>query len=233
LNADKLIVEFRDDKEVDNQVDIQEKINNEDHKDVNNKYIEIEDLSELDELEKQEENIDPDYEIVRFIREKSQQVQLTINEDLMLEPYLLEEQMVQEKIEFLQNKEAYSDLRIKVGTKASYYYSENFITDNYATLMVRQADGNIFEQIAGAVRDESKIYPRPTEADLFLVKPFNSTKDEILSSLELMKNMEEYNDIGEFKTSNNVHYLYSNKYISKTLAFSLAEDIEFHKYETT
>lgn len=163
---------------------------------------------------------------VSFIRDKSIDGLLTNAEDLIDEPLLLEVDEILPLIDEIKTREEFSDICISRGKEKIYLYSRKHITDKYADMMILVEEKDLFKTIAKTVREESKLYPRPTDVRLFNKTPFKFTKEEFDEVYEQLKKNEEYKDIKETRASNNALYLYSDLYMKKALADSLAEWIE-------
>lgn len=161
-----------------------------------------------------------------FIRDKSYESQLTNAEDFLDEPLILEVDEVLPMIDELKAREDFSDICVIKGKEKIYLFSEKHITKNYAKMMISVEERDLFKLIAETVREESKIYPRPTDARLFSKSPFKLSKEEFYKVYEQLKKKEEYQDIQETRASNNALYLYSDKFMKKAHAASLTEWIE-------
>ncbi len=184
-----------------------------------------------------EGNIDSDIEVTdededkvaligNFIRDKSSEGELTNAEDLLEEPISLEVDEVLTMIEELNKRDDFLDIVVHKGKEKVYLYSINFITKNYANMMIVVEEKDFFKMIADTVRQESKIYPRPTNVKLFSKAPFKLSKDDFLEIYNQLKKKEEYKDIQEVKASNNAIYLYSEDFMKRAHAASIAEWIE-------
>lgn len=161
-----------------------------------------------------------------FIRDKSYEGILISAEDLLDEPLSLEVDEVLDMIDELKTREEFSDICVSKGKEKIYLFSENHITKNYAKMMISVEERDLFKMIADTVREESKIYPRPTDVRLFSKAPFKLSKEEFYEVYEQLKKKEEYNDIQEARASNNAMYLYSDRFMKKAHAASLTEWIE-------
>jgi len=161
-----------------------------------------------------------------FIRDRSYEGILTNAEDFIDEPLLLEVEEVLQMIDELKTREEFSDICISKGVEKIYLFSENYITKNYAKMMISVAERDLLNLIAETVREESKIYPRPTDVRLFSKAPFNLSKDEFKELYLQLVKKEEYSDIQETRASNNAPYLFSERFMKKAHAASLAEWIE-------
>lgn len=161
-----------------------------------------------------------------FVRDRSYEGQLTNAEDFLDQPLGFEVDEVLTLIDELKTREEFADICVSKGKEKIYLYSENYITKNYANMMISVEEKDFFKMIAQTVREESRIYPRPTDARLFTKAPFKLSKEEFYEVYKELKKKDEYKDIQETRASNNALYLYSDKYIKKTLAASLTEWIE-------
>lgn len=179
-----------------------------------------------DEVEEVIEEPDKVTLIGEFIRDRSYEGILTNAEDFIDEPLSLEVEEVLQMIDELKMREEFSDICISKGAERIYLFSENYITKNYAKMMISVAERDLLNLIAETVREESKIYPRPTDVRLFSKAPFNLSKDEFKELYLQLVKKEEYSDIQETRASNNAPYLYSEKFMKKAHAASLAEWIE-------
>ena len=121
----------------------------------------------------------------------------------------------------IQKDPRYAD--IKTVTNAAgetFFYSTRHISDYYALVLARVAAKDACVLIAETVRDESRIYPRPTCVMLFLEKPFSVKENDLESVVRTTLERPEFSDIKMM-----VHpvteavYLYSDKYLDGERAF--------------
>jgi len=164
--------------------------------------------------------------IVEMIRNNTKDVKLTKLEDLPMEDLDFESLWNQ-----ISEKEEFADIKKIDGSKGIYLYSELSMTNNYANMLARIEDKDLLKAIAETVRNESRIYPRPTSSKLFTSSPFSIKKEELSDILSQLKAKEEYKDICETTASNGTIYLYSNKYMTKGHAQALTEWIEVLQYQ--
>ena len=144
----------------------------------------------------------------------------------------LELEDVEPALAALQQDERYQDVRSTTLSNGTVcLFSSQFITDSYATLLTRTAEGDPCRTIAETVRDNARIYPRATELSLFIHRPFSMSREEITSHVEQIQAAEEYKDIRSVKASNGAIYLFSNLYMSPALARSQAEWEEVERYD--
>lgn len=157
-----------------------------------------------------------------FVRNQSAEFKLTRAEEFMQEPISLKKAEVEAKIEGLQVLDDCTDIKVIKGS-AVYLYSDQHISTNYAKMMVRVEDKDLYGMIAETVRDESRMYPRPTEVKLFQEEPFSLTEEVFQQVLVQLQEKAEYADIREVRDSNGTRYLYSEQYLTHDHARGLVE----------
>lgn len=172
-------------------------------------------------------------DIVNHVREKSAELRLVKSENLISEPYDLNNDQIEYLHDDLSNDEQYNDIRFMSAERSGrkYLYSATFISDSYARSLMRIEEKDPCLMIADTVREESKVYPRPTCIQLFTFAPFSLTIEGIKNHLEEIKRRAEFEDICWFKASTGVVYLYSNQFISERFARRQAEWFEVEQFE--
>lgn len=126
----------------------------------------------------------------------------------------------------------YKDIKSMVAPNGTVYlYSATFITIQYANILARVEANDKCATIAMTVRDDSKIYPRLTRIEYFLVPPFNIKPEELEVHIARTLEREEYKDIKLLIASTEVHYLFSDLYIGEAYAKTLMEWEEVEQYE--
>lgn len=163
--------------------------------------------------------------MAEVIRRNSAEIKLTPIEDLT-EPLELEVDKIKEMSEKLQEDENYRDIQLINGAKTSCFFSNKYMTKSYALLLARINEKDLLTLVAETVREESRIYPRPTDIRIFSGEPFFLSKEELEEILNQINNRADFADIKEVKASNGAVYLYSEKYMNKNYARSLAEFVE-------
>lgn len=144
-----------------------------------------------------------------------------------LEPHEIEVNLAE-----MQQDERYNDIRsITIATGAVVLYSETYITSNYAKILVRAEVNDPLATIVETVREESRVYPRPTNIELFKEQVFNINPNELENHLKQVLEQQEFNDIKIFQASTGAQYLYSTRYINDDHARSLIEWEEVGQYE--
>lgn len=105
----------------------------------------------------------------------------------------------------------------------TYLYSKAVMTTAYAHMAHRALVSDTAAVIAETVREESRLYPRPTPAAVFTVPPFHLEPAEVEAIVAQMAVDPRYADIRCITTSDGQRYLYSKRYLEDELAASLAE----------
>ncbi|HEY9053463.1 MAG TPA: hypothetical protein VIO60_01450, partial [Rectinemataceae bacterium] len=123
------------------------------------------------------------------------------------------------------------DIRLVRRKSEIWYFSSLSMSDTYALHLARAADSDKVLLIAETVRDESRIYPRPTDPRCFSDPPFGLVPDEIDEALSQIRQRPETADISFCTASNGAVYLYSKEFLEERLAESLAEWIEVGQKE--
>jgi hypothetical protein len=118
------------------------------------------------------------------------------------------------------------DLKLMEGKAETYFFSSLSMTEAYALHLFRVDEKNPVKLIADTVRDESRIYPRPTDIRIFLDTPFSLKPNEIDELLGRLEIHPDGLDIKSYCSSTGAKYLYSTKYLAPAHAESLAEWIE-------
>lgn len=112
---------------------------------------------------------------------------------------------------------------------AGYLYCATYMTENYAKLLARVEAKNPFATIAETVREESKIYPRPTKVALFYEPVFEIDADLMQTAVESISQREEYKDIRKIVAPTGAVYLFSDLYLSPPQAEAFVQWEEVDK----
>lgn len=121
--------------------------------------------------------------------------------------------------------ENFDDIVEIKGTKESYYYSNQVMTDSFAKIAVLVHEKDYPSTVAHVVRDRSK-YPSPTPVKHFVYYPYFYSAELLSQIRETLKDDPNYQDIKEFKLDNGMEYFYSNISLEHRLAVGLAEDTQ-------
>jgi hypothetical protein len=127
------------------------------------------------------------------------------------------------ELEALIAEVAEDDIKLMRGTRDTYYFSENHITAAYALHLFRVVERDPARMVADTVRDESRTYPRPTPAYVFLGPPFNMTEAQLDGVLWQISQRNDMTDIKSTTVSNGALYLYSTLHLTVLHAETLAE----------
>lgn len=165
-------------------------------------------------------------QMILFIRDKSYEGNVINVEELVDEPLCFEAEEVLLLLEELREKEEFADIHIMKRKNKIYAFSTNYITESYAAMIVSLYDKDLVNLVSDVVRKESKLYPRPTDIRIFNRIPFNLSKDEFNEVYSQIRKNDAFADIKGTTASNNALYLYSDKFLKKDHARSLAEWIE-------
>lgn len=127
--------------------------------------------------------------------------------------------------EELQKDPRYEDIKtITASTGKIFFYSDRHMGRGYAVVLARVAGNDPCATIAETVRDESRIYPRPTCVLLFLEKLFGINENDLKTIVEKTLARPDYSDIKMM-----VHpatggvYLYSEKHLDGNSAWSMMD----------
>ena len=123
------------------------------------------------------------------------------------------------------------DIKKIAGTRDTYYFSETGMTPAFALHLFRIEEKDPVRLVADTVRDESRLYPRPTYASSFLDAPFSMRQGELDETLNRIAMRPDTSDIKTCKASNGVLFLYSAEYLGDVHAQGLAEYIEVTQRE--
>ncbi|OHD81388.1 MAG: hypothetical protein A3J97_11840 [Spirochaetes bacterium RIFOXYC1_FULL_54_7] len=154
---------------------------------------------------------------VEVIREASHATKLTALSELACNEQDLA------GMEVLLSAQAEDDIKLMRGSRDLYYFSDKYMTSAYALHLFRVAEKDPARMIADTVRDESRIYPRPTPIASFLEAPFRMSKAALDGVLWQISQRNDMEDIKSTTASDGSIYLYSNEYLSAAHADSLAE----------
>jgi hypothetical protein len=165
-------------------------------------------------------------DLAKVIREDSQKEQLT-RESLLRERYPGAD------IPSLLGAAGteYPDLARIEGKADLYRYSSLSMSEAYATHLARVEDKDPLRLVAETVRDDSRVYPRPTAAKSFLSAPFSLSPSDLASVLLRLEGAEETADIKSCKASNGAVYLYSNRHLTDAHARGLTEYYEVERWQ--
>lgn len=169
--------------------------------------------------------------ISKYIRKKSSQGNIVEINELKEMDLELEKEEIENKIETLKSDDQYTDIRVLSGEEGRYIFSDDNMTKKYATMIAKVEEDNLKELIAETVREDSKIYPRPTDIKVFKKSPFYLDDEVIHEVIDQMIEENSYNDIKKVEASNGALYLYSNAHMEEDHAIGLTEWVEVIRKE--
>lgn len=116
-----------------------------------------------------------------------------------------------------------SDVVLLYGKKAVYLYSRPLMSHSFAHALFNTAESDDLATFVDVVRSESRDYPRPVAASIFMNPPYLWSVDKTVELFERTIGDEDLDDICITKTSLGESYFYSRKYLSDAQGKALAE----------
>lgn len=177
---------------------------------------------------------DPAAAIERQVRDHSRATgTLTALDAFYSEPYNLKPEDVEGYLCRLGEAGEGNDIHLirDEETGNQYLYASPFICEAYAKTILLAGRKDPCMLIAETVREESRLYPRPTCSLLFQLPPYNLNMEDLPSVLEQIGRRDDLRDIRSFTASTDVLYLYSQRHMSLEHARGLAEWVEVEQYE--
>ncbi len=119
----------------------------------------------------------------------------------------------------------YADIKtVNAFTSGLYFYSDIYMSGNYALILARAAADSPCATIAETVRDASRIYPRPTNCQLFREKAFGIIPDNLEAIIAETLQKPEFSDIKKMvHPSTKAVYLYSSRYLPQDRAWEIMD----------
>jgi len=158
-------------------------------------------------------------------------VTLTSASDLLSLAPEMEREGVAAFLEEMRTDDRYADIKPVTSPKGNaYYHSEKHMSGYYALVLGRVADKDPVATVAAMVRDESRIYPRPTCIEFFMEPMFKIPPGDLKAVFDEMVQKPDYSDIKLM-----VHpetggvYAYSSQYLSGDVAFQMMHWVEVVK----
>lgn len=115
------------------------------------------------------------------------------------------------------------DLKRMDGRAETYFFSDLYMTRAYASYLYRLAEKDLVGLVVETVREDSRLYPRPTPLDFFRGPPFTLAQDQLDDILTRIREREDCRDIRECRASNGARYLYSTLHLTVAHAEALTE----------
>jgi hypothetical protein len=118
----------------------------------------------------------------------------------------------------------YADIEyVETADGGVHAHSTQFVNRQLASACALASLGDHAATLAATVRDESRIYPRPTAVSRFRDPPWSLTPLEIEEGLRVLEASQGYADIRRTTASNGAVYLFSDRFLSAGVAAGMAE----------
>lgn len=187
---------------------------------------EVED-SEFGEVKMPEEAVEEEVlteaqHLAAYIRLRTQGVHLTT-----LSSLLEEVENFRELEQEWENDETCQDIVSVEGKKDTYYFSTEFMSNNYAMITVLVEEKDIPRTIVRMVRFNCKTYPAPTPFNYFERTPYLYTNAQLERAAAMIGNTEEYQDIQVLNNNMGEPFFYSTEHMSEKYARALAKVDEY------
>lgn len=169
--------------------------------------------------------------VADFIRQSSANGQLVARELFLQPPYSVEEAELVPLLETLREGLAGDDIAWVHGSQDDYYYSTQTMTANYADMCVQVVEKDICRAIAQAVRFDCQTYPRPYKVAMLEQSPYGFEPQQIQAALAAIETHPDYADIRTVASSNDVPYLFSERFMSYGKAYGLCEWLEVEQFQ--
>ena len=164
--------------------------------------------------------------LANFIRERTQQAMITGRKFLEAD-----EENLEELLTAMFADESCKDICTVKGQKDEYYYSEEYMAHNYATVAMLVEEKDMLRTIAEMVRFNCRAFPTPTPLYYFRNHPYSMTKVQVENAVRQMKFKAGYEDIQELTAKNGEPYLFSEPLMSRKYAQALANNAEAREAE--
>jgi hypothetical protein len=125
----------------------------------------------------------------------------------------------------MQENPSYADVKMVTASNGHvFFYSDLHMSNYYALVLSRAAAKDHCATIAAMVRDESRIYPRPTCVQFFMEDLFEIPACELKDIVEETLKKPEFGDIKKIvhPTTGGI-YLYSDRYLKDHMAALLVD----------
>lgn len=105
------------------------------------------------------------------------------------------------------------------------------MSTNYANMCVLVMEKDVCKTIAHAVRFECETYPRPYKVAMLTQEPYRFSSEEVDAALVAIETHPDYADIRRVSSSNDVEYLFSERFMSFGKAYGLCEWLEVERFQ--
>lgn len=128
----------------------------------------------------------------------------------------------------MQTQAHYRDIRTVSATSVELYlYCDAHITEKYAAMLARSAVNDACQTIVDTVREESRLYPRPTKVTTFTSQVYRIPPTTLQPCIVRVLNASEYSDIRKLvHPETEAEYLYSTLHMTEEQAVELMKWLE-------
>lgn len=135
----------------------------------------------------------------------------------------------------MQTQTHYRDIKTVSSTSGELYlYCDAHITEKYATMLVKSAASDACQTIVDTVREESRLYPRPTKVSAFTSQVYGIPPTTLHPCIVRVLNSTEYADIRKLvHPETEAEYLYSNLHMTEEQAAALMKWLEEGRQPST
>lgn len=169
--------------------------------------------------------------VADFIRQRSMAGTLVTHGTFLLPPYSISEKALDDVMQAVFESKECGDIVVCPGEQERYYYSTQGMSTNYANMCVLVMEKDICKTIAHAVRFECETYPRPYKVAMLTQEPYRFSPEEIEAALAAIDSHPDYADIRPVSSSNDVDYLFSERFMSFGKAYGLCEWLEVEQFQ--
>ena len=188
--------------------------------------------SEPEVVDREPEEVPDILKVVQHVRAESRLVHLAEPAAFLEEPFCITEENLAEIWAALAETENASDIVFTADerTGEEFVHSTAFLSVPYALLMLRRRHNDPLYLIAETVRDESRIYPRPTGLAVFECEPFSLSQEQALKAMIDMASDAQYADIKFFEVIPGAYYAFSDRHMTEVVARAAAQWVEVDQY---
>lgn len=160
--------------------------------------------------------------LAEYIRLRTKAVQLTPKAELEKEIDHL-----QDLLTAMEEDERCHDIVFVTGNADIYYYSDQYMSNNYAMIASLVDEKDLPNTIVKMVRFNAKTYPSPTPLSYFERSPYLAAMPQIERAIEVLGRNDDFNDIQVLTNNIGERFLYSTKFMSMKYARALAKVDEY------
>lgn len=143
----------------------------------------------------------------------------------------MEQEGIAAVLDEMRTDDRYADIKqVTSPTGDVYYHSDRHMSGYYAVVLGRVAEKDPVATVAAMVRDESRIYPRPTCIEFFMEPMFGIPPSDLKAVFDELARRPEYGDIKLMvHPDTGAVYAYSSQYLSGDAAFQKMHWVEVVK----